>query len=194
MAAWPPCRPRGRAATGWGVPDYDAAEIPWDFSKFVGLLGVGDHMAHRAAADTVGKVVGPQRGRSRHDHRAQLHDRQHRLPQPDLVAQHDHHAIAVIYPGRGQRCGQPIRALGHLGERIRVIGPVFVDDAQRGSSIAFGDRVEPVQRPIELVPHVGPAERLHRGVMGVAVAQQYIAGSAAGFSPGCSVHRYGLLT
>jgi hypothetical protein len=62
------------------VANLDAVEITCDVSEFVDLVGIGDGMTHRPAADTVGEVVGPQRGRGRHDDHAQFHHRRHRLP------------------------------------------------------------------------------------------------------------------
>jgi hypothetical protein len=126
-----------------------------DVSKFVDLVGIGDDMAHRPPADAVGDVFGPQCGGGRHDDRPQLHDRQHRFPQLDLIAQHDHDAIAGRDAAGDQRRGEPIGAGGQLGEGVGAIAPVRPDDAQRRSRVAGRDGVEPVERPVEPVADGG---------------------------------------
>jgi hypothetical protein len=177
-----------------GVADRNAAEIPWDVSEFVDLVGIGDDVAYRAPPDAVKEVLASQRGRARHDDCAKFHNRQHRFPQLDLIAQHDHDPIAGRDAAGGQRCSEPIGAFGHLGEGVRPIGPVFTDDAQRRLRVPRRDRVEPVECPIESVPDLGPAEGCDRGVVVVAVSHQHVADSAVGCSSGCSVHRSVLLT
>jgi hypothetical protein len=86
-------------------------------------------MKHPSAADAVSEVMGPQCRRGRHDYPAEFHYRQHRLPKLDLIVQHHHDPITASDAAAGQRCGEPIRARGQVGEGIRAIGPVRTDDA-----------------------------------------------------------------
>ena len=104
------------------VADRDGAEIPWDASEFVDLVGTGDDMAHRSPTDAVSEVLGPQCGGGRHDY------------------------------------------------------------AQRRSRADRRDGVESVERPVEPVADVGPAERRNCGVVIVAVSHQDVAARALGFS------------
>jgi hypothetical protein len=56
------------------------------------------------------------------------------------------------------------------------------DDAQRNSRVARRDGVESVERPVEPVADVGPAERRDCGVVIVAVSHQDVAARALCFS------------
>src|SRR5208282_1007745 len=48
----------------------------------------------------------------------------------------------------------------HLGEGILRLRSVLLDDPQGDAVVASGVRVEPVDRPVEATPEVGPGERL----------------------------------
>jgi hypothetical protein len=56
------------------------------------------------------------------------------------------------------------------------------DCAQRRSRVARSDGIEPVERPVEPVAHVGPTERRDCGVVIVVVSHQDVAARALGFS------------
>ena len=53
-----------------------------------------DRVAHVAACDPVLDVLLREQGRRRTRHRAELHEREQRLPERDLVPEHDQHAVA----------------------------------------------------------------------------------------------------
>ncbi len=118
-------------------------------------------MPGAAAGDPVDEVRRPDRRRGRHDHRTQLHDRQHGLPQLDLVAEHQHDRVTLADAAGGQPGRQAIRGTGHLGEGALCRGPVLLHEHQRRAVVAAGDRVEPVHRPVEPLAQLGPVELGH---------------------------------
>jgi hypothetical protein len=62
---------------------------------------------------------------------------------------------------------------GHLAEGLRAIGAVLTDDAQGRSRVPRRDGLELVDRLVEPVADVGPAESRVRGVI-VAAAHQWM--------------------
>ena len=88
-------------------------------SNFGASAAVGDQMAHPAALEPVPQVVRrQQRGRGDH-HGAELHRRQHRLPQRHDVAEHQQDALAAPHAERAQPVGDAVRPLRQFGESQR---------------------------------------------------------------------------
>ena len=69
-------------------------------------LGPRDHRAHLAAVDTVAQVGVGQQGGGRDHHRAELHRRQRRLPQLDLIAEQHQHSRAAPHALLAQPAGE----------------------------------------------------------------------------------------
>ncbi|CAB4930731.1 unannotated protein [freshwater metagenome] len=159
------------------VADGDAGVVPGHAGELGRVHGVGDHVRRPAALDPVDQVGRAQRGGGRHDDRAELHHRQHRLPQLDLVAQHQHHPVAPADPDRGQPAGHLVRPPDHLGEGVPRLAAVGLGDPQRGALVVAGVGVEPVVRPVEPVAQVGPAELGDRARVLTPQRQQLVPGS-----------------
>ena len=159
--------------------DDDPRVVAGEVVELGGIRGAGDHVAHPAAGEAVEQVVaGQQRGR-RHDHRAELHRRQHRLPQRHDVAQHQQHAVAAAHAKRTEVVGDPVRARRHLGERHLDLAAALVDLPQRRPLVAAGDRVEVIERPVEAFEH-RPGEVAIGGGVVLAPFEQEIAGGMEG--------------
>ena len=143
--------------------------------EFRRVLARRDNVAHPATGDTLGEVAGGEQRRGRADHGAELHRRQHRLPQRDHVAEHQQDAVAALHAERPQAVGHPVGTFGQLGER--QAGSPVADDLQRQARAAFALGqlgVEPVQREIEILQLRPTKSRIGRTVVG-AVCDQEIA-------------------
>jgi hypothetical protein len=121
--------------------------------------GVGNYGPRPGADDPVGKVCWSERTGGRHDHRPEFGDGEGGLPELDLVAQHQHDAIAlanaeVLKPRR-----HSVGALGHRGEADALLAAIFLDNPQRGALVAPGDDIEPVGGPVEGADQMRPRER-----------------------------------
>ena len=82
------------------------------------------------------EVCGAERAGGGHDDGAELGDGQHRLPQFDLIAEHQDDAIALADAEATQPRRHPVGAVGHLGEGDLLLAAVLFDDAQRRAVIA----------------------------------------------------------
>ena len=123
--------------------------------------------------DPVRQVGGLQQRRGGDDDRAELHRREHHLPQRDDVAEHQQHVVAAPHP----EAAQPVRHLAGPGRHGRVadrlVRPVVADHPQREPvRVLGGDHVEPVERPVELVQRRPGEAGRGRGVVGPVGEQQ----------------------
>ena len=142
--------------------DGDAQVVARHVVELVRLGGVGDDGPRVSALHAVDEVTGADRRRRRHDDGAELHDAEHRLPQLDLVAEHEH--------DRSRPCATPsARARPRPG---RSVGPSRRSDTVRTDSscstivraglvVAASDGVEPVDRPVPALADVGEGELGH---------------------------------
>ncbi len=116
-----------------GVADHDAGVVAGHVVELRGVFGVGDDELGAAAGDAVGQVGRAQRTGGRHDDRAELGDGEHRLPQLDLVAQHQDDPVTLADAEPAEPRRNPVGALGHLREADLVLVAVLLDDPQRGA-------------------------------------------------------------
>jgi hypothetical protein len=91
-----------------------------------------------AALDAVDQVRRAEGGGGRHDHRAELHHREHRLPQLDLVAEHEDDAVALGHAVRPQPRRYLVGAAHQLGEGEAKGVAILLDDVQPGRVAAPG--------------------------------------------------------
>ena len=158
------------------LPHHDAGEVAGESAHLLGAVGVGDDVLDLAAHHPVLDVLrGEQRG-GRDEHRPELHGRQHHLPEVRGVGQHHEDAVSPLHAVAAQVHRHPVRALGQLVVAEAHLGPVLLDDVQRGAPVPVGDHVEPVERPVEAVEG-GPAEALVGRLPVLAVLDQEIAGA-----------------
>ena len=75
-----------------------------------------EHRPGFAVADDVGDLLRGEPRRERHDQRAELEDRRHRLDQLDPVRHGESDPVAAADPAGGQRIGQPVAARVEPGE------------------------------------------------------------------------------
>ena len=141
-----------------GRPDADPHQVG-QVGELAGLVGGGDHGASPAARGTVGEVRGAGRGGRRHDDRADLHHGEHDVPQLALVAEHEQHRVTAPHAEALQPATDPVGAGRHGVEADLLARAVLGHDDEGRVVVAAGDRVEPVDRPVELLPDVGPGER-----------------------------------
>jgi hypothetical protein len=131
-----------------------------------------------AAVEPVAQVGrGEQRG-GRYDDGSELHRCEQRLPQLDLVAEHQDDPVAPGDTVGSQPVGHLVRAGGQLGEGPVRLAAVLLDDPERAGAAPFGvgcDGVEVVERPVELVD-LGPAEVTICRVVVLAVRHEELAG------------------
>ena len=107
-------------------------------------------------------------------HDAELHGREHRLPQRRHVGQHEQQPVAAARAAAAERVGDPVAPRGELGEREPHVGRVVGHEPERGAVVARGVGVEPVQRPVEAVED-GPAEVAVGVGVPVAMREQELA-------------------
>ena len=144
------------------------------------LVLVGHDHARTAALDAVGQLLaGEQRRRRDHDD-AQLHGRQHDLPQRRHVVEDEQEMVAAPEPLLAQIVGDLVRARGQLGKgEFRLPARRHIDDPERAAILAVGGvrqlGIEPVERPVER-HGIGPLEPGHGLVVGGPVGEQELAG------------------
>jgi len=154
--------------------DHDARVIAGEHVELGRGRRSADHVPDGTALEAVGQIVGADQRGGGHDHRAQLHARQHGFPQRHLVGQQQHHAVPARHAQPAQPVGHLRRALGHAREAELVLAAVLVDDPQRGCVVAAGQRVEVIERPVEFI-ELGPAEIAVGGRVVLAMPEQEIA-------------------
>ncbi|MCY1350237.1 hypothetical protein D9M69_364650 [compost metagenome] len=163
--------------------DADAGAALGEAGELVSM-GAADHqVANLAALDAVAQVVGGQQGGGGDHHGAELEGRQHGFPQRDMVAEHQQDALATAHAQLAQVVGDAVGAFGQLGEAVALLAAVLLDDPQRRCLVAPGQRIEVVQRPVELA-QLRPAEVARGGGVVAAVGQQEVAGGQEGAAVG----------
>jgi hypothetical protein len=133
--------------------------------------GGDDDVLGPAAVEPVPHVGRAEQRRRRDDHRTQLHRGEDRLPQLDLVAEHEDQPVAAGHSLGAQPVGHLVGAAGQLRKRPPLLAAVRLDDPQRRPVVLGADPVEPVQGPVELV-ELGPAEVAIGRVVVVCVGQK----------------------
>jgi hypothetical protein len=136
---------RGRGA------DRDPDRRARDRREPVGERRLRDDRLDSGALDAIGELLGAQQRRRGNDHRPELDRREHRLPQGDDVAEHDEHAIAATDPERGEVIGDARGAFREVAVAEAQIPAVVIDDPQRGVVGAPRERIEVVDRPVEVL-------------------------------------------
>src|SRR5699024_6720687 len=86
----------------------------------------------------------------RHEYGPELDAGEHRLPQLDLVVQHDHDVVAALDPGPAEVVRDLVRPGRELGEGPLPLGTIGFDDPQSGTVIVLRDLVEPVEGEVEV--------------------------------------------
>jgi len=115
-------------------------------------------MAHVSAIHAILQVRGGQQRRRWRDDNAEFDGREQDFPECDLVAEHQHQAVAACRTERRQVVGDAIRIGGELREGSDVLRAVLVDDVERGTFVGRGYPVEVIECPVELRQH-GPVNR-----------------------------------
>ena len=156
------------------LADGDAGIVARQILEFGGGIGGSNHMADAAARETVGKIVASEQYRRRHDHRAELHRRQHGFPQRRHIAEHEQNAVAAAHAERAQEIGDAVGAFAQLREGKLGFAGALVDQPQRRLRIAARHRIEIIQGPIETV-ELRPAEIAIGGRIIFAMPDQKIA-------------------
>lgn len=166
------CRLLVRLPAGAAAADRDTGVVAGHLVELRGVLGPDDDVPHPAAFDPVGQVGGAEQRGGRDDDGAQFHRGQRRLPQLDLVAEHDEDAVLGPHAPVPQPVGHPVGALGHRGEGDLDTPAVLLHDVQGGAVVVPRDGVEPVEGPVEVL-RAGPAEPLvGRGVVRAVLQQE----------------------
>ena len=129
-----------------GVAALDAVELAGVARADHGVPGV-------AALDAVAQVGGAEQRGARDHHGAEPDAGQDRLPQLDLVAQHQQHPVAALHAEPAQPRGDLPGAAGHLAPgHLLVVGAVVDHPQGRLVGARSGrDGVEPVLGEIEVL-------------------------------------------
>ncbi len=152
----------------------DQREALGDSLELRRLGRAGDDVAHPAPLEAIQQVGLREQRAGGNDHCAELHRRQHHLPQRHHIAEHQQDAVAALHAQRAQPVGDAAGAFGQLGEG--QLGGAFANDLERRAPTAFAARqlgVEPVERPVEAV-QIRPAEARIRSVIIRAMRKQEI--------------------
>ena len=119
--------------------------------KFRRVGCVRHHETRAATGEAVLQIItGEQRRRGDH-HRAELHRRQHHLPQRHNIAEHEQNAVPALHTKRAQPIGDTVGGGGKLGKAY--LRRAIADDFQRRvlTLRALGQfGIEPIQRPVEM--------------------------------------------
>ena len=145
-------------------------------------------MPDTPAVDAVLKVSGcEQRRRGCHDE-AKLDRGEQRLPERHFVAEHQQQAVASSCAEVAQEVCDAIRCGRQFREGADRLGSVLFDNVQGGTVVAGRDRIEIVERPVEMLLN-RPVEVADGCVVVGPVLQKEIApGEERIGGPGC-VHR-----
>ena len=92
---FPPIR---LSCAGFASVDGDARTRSASLFDLRRQLGGTDNMPYLPTGDSIRNVIGREKRSRRNNYRAQLHHRQHGLPQRRDIAQHEQHAIATSNP------------------------------------------------------------------------------------------------
>ena len=154
--------------------DRNAGVAAGQRGKLGGVLAGHHHVAHVAALQPVLQIVGRKQHGGRDHHRAELDAGQHQLPQRQLVAQHQQHAVAAAHALGTQPVGDLVGAFAELRKAALHLAAVLAHDVQGRGFVAARHGVEVVERPVERA-QLRPAEvAVGGGVVG-AVLQQEVA-------------------
>lgn len=154
------------------VADGNARQAGVETIEFGGFAGGRHDMARPATLEAVREIDRGEEGRRRNDDGAELHGRQHRLPERRDIAQHQQDAVAALHAQRPQAVGHVVRAFRQFGEG-EGDGSI-ADDFQRGTIGRFASGklgVEPVEGPVELV-ELGPAKIAVGSIVIATLGQQ----------------------
>ena len=134
-------------------------------------------------------VAREQAGGGDHDC-AELDRCEHRLPQRDLIAEHQQHAIVALHALRAQPVRDLVRACGERRKREAVLFARLLDDPQSNVVVAGRQGVEVIERPIEFAQLRQAEVAAHRSIVG-PVGEQEVARLQ---EIGCSAHRGSFLS
>ena len=160
--------PAGRRAA-----DGDACVIAGQLGEFRRDVGGGDDVAHAAAREAVGKVVAREQHGRRHDHRAELHRRQHAFPERGDIAEHEQNTVAAAHAESAQRVGDAVRTFAQLRKGELGLARILVGEPQRRALVATCHAVEIIERPVEAV-ELRPLEIAVSGGIVLAMADEEI--------------------
>ena len=172
----------------WAVPDADAGHLLRQEGELVDMIPGCDHVRDRAALEAVLQVVAADRQRRGQDDRTDLGEREHRLPELDLIAEHQQDCVPLLDSSRPQPVPELVRARRHLVERPRHALTAFLDDHQGGRVISARDVVEPVDRPVERAVDLRPRELRERSRVVLAKLVKLIARGAETFGSRADRH------
>ena len=163
-------------ASGFPADD-DADDFDIDIIELRGILGAGDDELGVTALGTVGEVDRAQLRGGGHEHGTELDAGEHRLPQLDLVVEHDHDMVAALDPGPAEMIRHLVRTRGELREAPLALGTILFDDPQCRLVVVLGDLVEPVEGEVE-VCETRPFELFARSIIVAAELDQLVSGRA----------------
>ena len=149
--------------------------------ELVDVVAGRDHMRDRTAHDAVLQVVASDGQRRGEDDGADLGEGEHRLPELDLVAEHQQDRIALAHSPPEQPVAELVGAGRQLVERPGGALAVLLEDHQRGRRVVARDLVEPVDRPVEGAVDLGPGELRTSGRVVLAQRDELIARGAETF-------------
>jgi hypothetical protein len=133
-----------------GLADHDPRVHAWHVVELGRVRRWHDDVTGVPALHAVEQIGGAEQRRSGDDHRAELHGGQDRLPELDLVTEHDDHPVTAGDAVLPQPVRHLIRARAQLGKGAPGLAAFRLDDPQRRPITAVHRyRVEPVQRPVE---------------------------------------------
>ena len=157
--------------------DHDAHQIfAAEAGEFCHLVLRRDHRPRPSPIEPVAQFIRRQQGGGGDHDNAELHCRQHGLPERHNIAEQQEQVVAALQPLRAQEVCHLAGAARQRREG-EFCFPVAagVDDPQRRTVLAIGilreAGVEPVQRPVER-HRIGPAEFPDSGGVVRAVFQQ----------------------
>ena len=148
----------GDRALARGIVDDDAHDGVVDVIELGRVRLAGDDEARLPALGPILQVDRTQLNRRGQEHRAQADAREHRLPQLDLVVEHDHDVAAARHAGPPQEVRDLVGAAAQQIVGVDLLAAVLLDDPQRGIVVAAGQRIEPVDGEVEVL-EPRPGER-----------------------------------
>ncbi len=155
--------------------DRDARDRGIEPVELARIRAVGDDMPDPTAGEAVPKIGRRQQRRRRDHHGAELHRRQHGLPQRHDIAEHQQDPVAAP----DAQVAQPVRQAAGIGRELGEAagGGGVADDAER---LGIAQRpagklgIEPVQRVVEML-HARPTEAAMRAGIILAMREEEVA-------------------
>jgi len=157
-----------------GLADRNPGERAGHCLELRDVVRARDDVADVTTINAILEIGGREEGRGGGDDDTELDRGEERFPERDLVAEHQHQAVAPSRAHAAQVVRDTVRCCRQFREGADGLGSVLFDNVQGRTIVAGGDRIEVVERPVEVM-ECRPAKTVERFVIIGSVLQDEVA-------------------